>query len=341
MIFPKTPSIIDHFPFNPTTFLTMSRFYVRPSFLPHLLQLTHPQIPSSSVASSSPSPLTGPSPATKAYPFPSASSPISSLPSDDEEDDLPYPAPLARSAFLASDFTPAGYLATLGARHQTLEDLRGELRGRATELNAELVELVNAEYEGLMGVGVSLRGGDERVEAVRVALLGFEREIKALREGIAARRKDVGGVLAKKREVREELVLARRLLDFGERLGDLERRLGVKSERDQQEEEDYFEDEDEMSEEEEGEEDPTKRVRTTAVLYRQMTQLAEQIGEHPFLEAQTSRIRAVRDALVLDLGAALRSTRAQRNQQALLLKVIASYRDIGEQAEAIRALKAK
>ncbi|KAF2153525.1 hypothetical protein K461DRAFT_141609 [Myriangium duriaei CBS 260.36] len=257
-------------------------------------------LPSSTPATPSPLstpsayPHPGPSPLSQpAYPFPPAYAPSLDHSSDDE-DDLPYPLPLTRAAFLAPDFSPARYLASLGGRHQTLEDLRTELRGRVAELGRELVDLVNEEYEGLMGVGRGLRGGEEKVEGVRVGVLGFRREVEGVRDGVKARRREVEEVLRESEE------------DDGE-----------------------------------GEEDErTGKVRRTARLYKQLMVLVGQVGQHPFIEAQRPRIKAVRDALILDLGAALRSARTEKDQAALL-KLIASYRDIGEAAEAVKVLKAK
>lgn len=84
----------------------------------------------------------------------------SSSTSDDGDAPLPFPTALPRSDFLAADFQPAEYLSSLPQRHQTLEDLRAELRERSSAISAELLELVNNNYTAFLSLGDDLRGGD-------------------------------------------------------------------------------------------------------------------------------------------------------------------------------------
>ncbi|PSK36638.1 Conserved oligomeric Golgi complex subunit 2 [Elsinoe australis] len=250
-----------------------------------------------------------------------------------DEDDLPYPTPLPRSAFLDPAFTPETYLSTLRNRHQTLEDLRTELRDRVRDLGKELFDLVNGEYEDLMGVGMMLSGGEEKVEGVRVGVLGFGREVEGLRGVVNGRKEEVGRLLGERRRVRGEVAVGRRLLEVEERVGELERRLGIRATEEGEE--------DEEEEEGEGEDDGLGRLRGNVRLFGQMRGLMESVGEHPFFEAQVRRIKMIRDALLLDLGAALRTARKDEGQKTTVLEVIRMYRDIGEAAEAVRVLKSK
>jgi hypothetical protein len=71
-------------------------------------------------------------------------------------------------------------LASLRNRHQTLEDLRSELRTRSRELEKELVELVNRDYADFVGLGGALSGGDSKVVDLKMGLLGFRREIECV-----------------------------------------------------------------------------------------------------------------------------------------------------------------
>ncbi|KAF2220717.1 oligomeric golgi complex component, COG2-domain-containing protein [Elsinoe ampelina] len=301
-------------------------------------------LPSSTPASTtSPSPLHSPSVTTPTAlrHLPSTSSPPQSYPSTPpidsdaySDDDLPYPTPLPRSAFLDPAFTPEKYLSSLRNRHQTLEDLRTELRDRVRELGKELVDLVNGEYEDLMGVGMQLTGGEEKVEGVRVGVLGFGREVEGLRAVVKGRKEEVGRLVGERRRVRGEVVLGRRLLEVGERVEELERRLGLKAGGEGEGQEEDEEDEDE-------EEDGLGKLKGNVRLYAQLMDLMERVGHHPFLDAQAARVKSVRDALLLDLGAALRLARRDANGQNTTLKVIGMYRDVGEAAEAVRILKGK
>ena len=82
-------------------------------------------------------------------------------------DNLPYPLALPRSDFLSPTFSARTYLSSLTNRHQTLEDLRSDLRERSQLLSKELLDLVNENYESFLGLGEGLRGGKEKVEDVR------------------------------------------------------------------------------------------------------------------------------------------------------------------------------
>ena len=162
--------------------------------------------------------------------------------SDDDEDTLPYPTELPRNDFLAADFDPERYLSSLRNRHQTLEDLRSDLRQRSQLLSKELLDLVNGDYEAFLRLGTDLRGGEERVEGVRVGVLGFGREVEGIRKGVQERLEEVGALLGERKAVRKDVVLGRGLLEIEERIGELEEGMGIK-ELAGGEEEDDLEDE--------------------------------------------------------------------------------------------------
>ena len=62
---------------------------------------------------------------------------------DDNDYGLPFPKPLDHSAVLERDLDPSCLFADLFDRHQTLEDLRNELRELSQTLSKELLDLVN------------------------------------------------------------------------------------------------------------------------------------------------------------------------------------------------------
>src|SRR5579862_6606667 len=155
-----------------------------------------------------------------------SSSPTSRRPSDDDEDDLPYPRPLPRSSFLTPDFTPTSYLSTYAHnRYQTLEDLRNELRQRSQDLAAELLQLVNTDYHDYLSLGDSLRGGGEKVEEVKVGVLAFRGGVEEGREKVRVRRVEVEGLLGERRRIRKDIRLGRGLVEVDRRLEELEGRL--------------------------------------------------------------------------------------------------------------------
>jgi len=279
----------------------------------------------------------------------STSSPASPTSTDDEADTLPYPTPLLRSAFLDPNFSPQTYLSTLRNRHQTLEDLRAELRTRSQLLNKELLDLVNDHYQDFLGLGSSLKGGDERVEEVRLGLMGFRGEVEGLKRVVDNRRREVEGLLGERKEVRRNIAVGRALLDVDARLELLEGRLMIQSTKPTvsgqedvsgDESEEYSEDEERLDEEDEAFV-PLRRLQRNAQQYMCIRQLAERIGpEHPFLVAQQPRLMRVRNTLLLDLSTALKQVRGAgdlgRNS---VLWIVGIYREMDEAKEAVRVLK--
>jgi len=241
----------------------------------------------------------------------------------DDEDNLPYPEELARNDFLAPNFDAQTYLSSLRNRHQTLEDLRSDLRQRSQLLNRELLDLVNGNYEEFLSLGGDLKGGEEKVEGVRVGLLGFQREIETIRKAVQDRAKETAGLLSEKKGLRKEIVLGRSLLEVHERLEELEEKLGIKI----KEAEDDEDDEDEDDEEDENEDttegssysSAVRRLRKQAEQYLIIVFQSGKIGSsHPFLMSLQSRVDEVRKILVLDLSACLRQAKSSNDRNAVL-----------------------
>lgn len=150
---------------------------------------------------------------------------------DNDASSLPFPKPIDRSAFLAPDFDATSFLSSLSHRFQTLEDLQSELRELSQTLNKELVDLVNDNYEDFLSLGGTLSGGEEKIEEIRVGLLGFQRDVKSVRDRVDERREDVKDLLQKKRGLRQETGVGRALLEVAERLDDLEEKMGLAKHR--------------------------------------------------------------------------------------------------------------
>ncbi|OAX78699.1 hypothetical protein ACJ72_06989 [Emergomyces africanus] len=143
------------------------------------------------------------------------------------DSNLPFPKPLSRSSFLSPTFDPATFLSSLANRHQTLSDLQTELRELSQSLANELLDLVNENYQDFLSLGSALKGGEEKVEQVRVGLLGFQRDVKGIRDGFEQRIGDISALLEEKKGLRKEVMLAYELLDVEESIGELEERLMI------------------------------------------------------------------------------------------------------------------
>lgn len=266
---------------------------------------------------------------------------VSSSSSSDTEDDapLPFPTALPRSDFLAPDFDPAEYLSSLANRHQTLEDLRSDLRERSAAISTELLELVNSNYTSFLSLGDELKGGEERVEDVRVALLGFRRAVEEIKGRVRDRGSEVAGLNQDLLDVRGEIETGRKMLELDERISALEGRLAIGS---------IGPDSDESDEEQEDEDELEGAVGSSSAKLAQLAQdyitiddLANNIGrETPFVRKTEERLTRCRNTILLDLGAALKEAKQARARgQAKLIKLMGIYSLLDAQAEAVKTLK--
>ncbi|KAF1941199.1 hypothetical protein EJ02DRAFT_435012 [Clathrospora elynae] len=272
--------------------------------------------------------------------------------SDDDEDNLstlPFATPLQRTDFLTPHFSPATYLSTLHNRHQTLEDLRSELRARSQLLSKELLDLVNSNYTDFLNLGNSLHGGEEKVEEVRVGLLGFRKEVATLMDGVESREKEVDGLVGERRSIRGAVDVGRRVLEFDKRLKEVEGELMIEPSgletiilgedvKDSDDEEE--EDEEEGDEEETGYGVSVAKLRRNGLQYRLVLGLEKELGAHPFVVAQAARVAKVRSTLLMDLSTALSQAKgAGAEGSGRVMKVLKIYADMEESAEAVKVLK--
>ncbi|KKY32022.1 hypothetical protein UCDDA912_g08019 [Diaporthe ampelina] len=259
----------------------------------------------------------------------------------DPDAPLPFPTALSRRDFLAPDFNAASYLSSLfpsgssdagaGAhRHQTLEDLRAELRERSSAISAELLELVNANYAAFLGLGDGLRGGGERAEDVRVALLGFRRQVEDVQARVRGRREDVQRSGAELRAVRGEVEAGRRMLELDERCAVL---LG-KLEAGGPDEEEEDDDDDSVDDNEE-------RLVEMAREYNAIVRLADALGRDlPYVRKMEEKITRCRNTLLLDLGASLKEAR-KGGEQENTVRLLGVFRILGAYSEGVKVLREK
>jgi hypothetical protein len=272
-----------------------------------------------------------------------------SVSSADDEDNLPYPEALPRSDFIAPSFDAPTYLSTLSNRHQTLEDLRSDLRERSQQLSKELLDLVNTNYEQFLSLGSDLKGGEEKTEDVRVGLLGFRRGVVDVRSKVRERSLEVEKLLKEKTQVTTQVGVGRKLLEIDARLEELEERLMVESSGrngNAGSDEDWSDSE----EEEDLEEDAykaraggmsVKKLQQLVDDYRLVDYISKSVGlHHPFIIAQEARMMRVRNTIMLDLSTSLKQAHAAGPAaSSSLLTIMEIFGDIDEGQEAIKILK--
>ena len=268
---------------------------------------------------------------------------------DDDEDTLPYPTELPRADFLSPDFDPQVYLSGLRNRHQTLEDLRSDLRQRSQQLNKELLDLVNGNYEEFLSLGRELRGGEEKVEGVRVGVLGFQREVDGVRKTVNSRVEEMGDLLAERKRVRRDVALARALLEVHGRIEDLEHSLGLGYSADSEDkdalsdgEEDDYEDEDGMNAAEAIlPHIPFKKLQRHTIQYLVILRQIDCIGpQQVLLQAQRSKLDEARRTILVDLGSALRAAQSSKREE-VVLGILRMYDDLGAPEQGLRVLKGR
>ncbi|KAJ5563015.1 hypothetical protein N7535_002539 [Penicillium sp. DV-2018c] len=274
---------------------------------------------------------------------------------DEDPSGLPFPEPLSRTSFLAPDFDPSTFLASLTNRHQSLEDLRQELRGLEQSLNKELLDLVNENYQDFLSLGTALRGGEEKVEGVKVGVLSFQRDVTSIRDKVEARRKEVEELLNEKRRLRTNADVGKELLDYADRVEELEHRLmiadkspreGVASDGSDTESDLYSgesdDDDDELADGSAG--ISLKRMERHAQKFVYLTSIAARVGEnHPFLLAQQPRVAKIKSTVLLDLKNALEQATAagakKVNRDGRTMAILRLYDLMGEDVSAVAALK--
>lgn len=261
---------------------------------------------------------------------------------EDEEDNLPYPTELPRSDFLKPDFDPQEYLSSLRNRHQALEDLRSDLRARSQLLNQELLDLVNGNYEEFLSLGSDLSGGEEKVEGVRIGLLGFTKEIEVLKTVVSAREAEFASLLKDAKHTRREILFGRRLLEIEASLESLEDTLGLNGE-DGLDDEDSELDE-ELVDDEETTSGVTRAIRKLSARVEYYCSLNDKIEMiepgQPFLDSLQPRLDRVRKTLLLDMSAVVRQGKDNADADDLL-SLSRMFSDLDAVNEALLTLRVK
>ena len=259
---------------------------------------------------------------------------------DENDSSLPFPKPLVRSAFVATDFDATTFLSSLSNRFQTLEDLQTELRTLSQSLNKELLDLVNDNYQDFLSLGTTLQDGEEKVEDVRVGLLGFQRELGNIRGNVDARRNEAAAMLEEKRKLRHDIKLGRSLLEIAERVEDLSTRLmigevargrtnGATPGDGESLESLSDESEDEGSDADGEISSPVRKLERLVEQYMIVKFLmSRHDATQPFLASQAGSLRQIQTALRLDVEAAIKQVAATRDENSeVSLSSLATLRE--------------
>jgi hypothetical protein len=161
--------------------------------------------------------------------------------------------------------------------------------------------------------------------------------------------------LNQKRQLRTHADIGKDLLDYADRMEELEYRLMIKNASTPEEktmgadesdtESDFYDDSSEDGDEEELEDGAApvslKRLERHVQKYVFLTSIASRVGEkHPFLLAQQPRVNKIRSTVLLDLKTALeQASQAVATRDKRTMAVLRLYDLMGEDVSAIAALK--
>lgn len=237
---------------------------------------------------------------------------------DGNDSNLPFPKPLSRAAFLEPNFDPAAFLASLSDRYQTLEDLRNELRELSQSLSKELLDLVNNNYQDFLSLGSTLRGGEDRIEEVQVGLLGFQRDLTAVRENVEQRRETVATLIEEKRSLMKQVRNGKSLLEIEDRIEDLEASLMISATTNGSFEEVEVQSQD-LVDSDDDTEDGGIVIRPLERHVEQYLILQLFMRRHnpkqPYILSQFDRTAEIKSTLSLDLGGALKHFKSSQKDQ--------------------------
>ena len=203
---------------------------------------------------------------------------------------------------------------------------------------------MNDNYQDFLSLGGSLKGGEEKVEEVRVGLLGFKRDIEGLKSKVESRRVEVDELMEEKRRIRKEIQLGKGLLEVDQRLEELEASLMVASIgdtlRNSGEGEISLSESEDDNEEEPGNAISVSRLQRRVQQYVYIKRLMDKIGvSRPFILKQEERALKIRQTLLLDLSNVFKhKTITDEQDKARALKVMGLYKDMGELNEALQLL---
>jgi hypothetical protein len=219
------------------------------------------------------------------------------------------------------------------------------------------LDLVNENYQDFLSLGTALRGGEEKVEGIKVGVLSFQRDVTAIRNKVEGRRKEVEELLNEKRRLRTNADIGKDLLDYADRVEELEHRLMIADKSSPQEgvtpdesdtESDLYSGESDDSDDDELADGTSgislKRMERHAQKFVYLTSIAARVGEkHPFLLSQQPRVAKIKSTVLLDLKNALEQATAagakQGNRDGRTMAILRLYDLMGEDVSAVAALK--
>ena len=174
-----------------------------------------------------------------------------------------------------------------------------------------------------------MKGQGEKVEELRVGVMGVRREVEQARNTLAEREQEVGRALEERKAVSREIETARRLLAWEDRINRLEARLeGGEVEWDSEEASDEDESEGRL-------EWLKRRVRDHGEVKRDAERLDM---DHPFVGGQFGRVVNCGDSIRAELRNELKE-RKNTSDDSGLLDCLSLLGKVGGEREGVKLVK--
>lgn len=256
--------------------------------------------------------------------------------------ELPIAAPLSHDLFLDAAFSPDAFL--LSRRHTSLDDLRSDLRSYLTSLRAELVALINEDYEDFIGLGMGLRGTVERaLGRMRLPVDEVRSEVQGAKEALEEVKAEVEEQLEERRKIREGKKLVKVILDCGEAVAKVEDMLGIAAVPAPTGKEARRQSVSLLRRpvpallDDHGFDSGTKRIERVAAEFNQTLYLVSLAKGSAYVASLAPRIERARSALQRDLAALFRETLKSSDRPAkkeALIECLRTYETLGLVREA-------
>ncbi|KAI7904429.1 oligomeric golgi complex component, COG2-domain-containing protein [Cokeromyces recurvatus] len=224
---------------------------------------------------------------------------------EDEDDNFIHsikPLPenaIERSAFTAKEFDPDVFLTS--RRHLGLERMKTELNAHLRRLKAELVELINRDYQDFINLSTNLKGVDRNIESLKSPLANMEIEVKEVRNHFQKVIDDLEARLGYRSQLRDRKAVLKLLLNIHSSITKVEDLLGIntdiiKTKLDNTENDNNY---------------LGKGIERVAIEYNQMQHLVHRGKDLDFVIENEWRITRIRDTIEEKLSKALSAALSQ------------------------------
>ncbi|KAG1543204.1 hypothetical protein G6F49_011410 [Rhizopus delemar] len=194
-----------------------------------------------------------------------------------------------RSELIAEEFDPDRFLSS--RRHLGLERMKVELNTHLKQLKAELVELINKDYQDFVNLSTNLKGVDKDINELKQPLYKIEDQVKDARHHFQQVIDSLQEQLQYRTQLRDKKAVLKLLLNIHESISKVEYLLDINTE--------IVQDKYKMVSQLSGEQESSagKQIERAAIEYNQMQHLVKRGKDLAFIKENEWRITRIKDTL--------------------------------------------